>query len=273
MDVSFFSVSAFRFAVWGVAVYAIVFGLLFAFQSHLMYFPNRSFPVYDVSFPVEGVRVDTSDRLELSGWWIPPSDESAPIVVFFHGNADNIGSRPDKARLYTARGYGVLLPEYRGYGGNPGSPSEVGLYRDARAFLDWLYAQPGVTSERVILYGESLGSGVATQMATEYPSRALVLDVPFDSAVSVAASRFPFIPFMRWILRDDYDNAAKIALVGRPVLVGLAEKDAIVPARFGRRLYDRAVDPKRLHVYEGAGHMGIYERGFAGDVIDFIEAL
>ena len=197
-----------------------------------------------------------------------------PTILYFHGNAGNIGSRIDKIFPFSKAGYGILLAGYRGYGGNAGSPSEQGLLMDGRAALAFLAAQ-GATSENIVLYGESLGTGVAVPMAVEAASsgaavRALVLEAPFTSVVEVASSFYPIFP-VRWLLKDRFDSAAIIARIGTPVFVYHGVKDTTIPIRFGRKLYDLAVDPKESLWVKGAGHNDLfaYEADLA--VLEFLQ--
>lgn len=238
----------------------------------MLYFPDTTRPGMAALLPGQWAGVETADGLTLHGWFTAPTDDTRPVVLLFHGNALNIGARAEKARDYTDAGWGVLLAEYRGYGGNPGLPSEKGLYQDAQAYWDWLVAQ-GIDPRRIVLYGESLGSGVATHLALENKALALVLDVPFDSALAVAKWRFPWVLFMEALFQDHYRNDLKIRDIGMPLFVGVAGEDYIVPERFGRNLYKIAADPKTLGYYPDACHNTIHQHGFSDDVVHFINAL
>lgn len=251
------------------ALAVLLFVLLVVGQRSLLYFPDTTRPDMAALLPGRWIAAHTSDGLTLHGWFTPPADDTAPVVLLFHGNAANIAPRADKARDYINTGWGVLLAEYRGYGGNPGLPFEDGLYRDARAYWEALQAE-GIDARRIVLYGESLGGGVATQLAIEVNALALVLDVPFASALEIARWRFPLVPFMEVFFQDHYLNDLKIKEINMPVLVGLAGKDIIIPERFGRKLYTLANDPKELRYYPEAHHMNLHEHGFSNDTIRFI---
>ena len=250
--------------------YLLALGLLFVLQRQLLYYPSAERPSLE-SAGLEGrmrsLRLNTADGLELVAWYAAAA-EGRPTVVYFHGNAGHIGYRADKVRPYLAAGLGVLLLEYRGYGGNPGRPDEEGLYADARAALDFLDGA-GVAAERRVLYGESLGSAVAVQMAVEGAAGAVVLEAPFTSVPEVGQSKFPIFP-VRWLARDRLDSLAKIGAIGAPVLVLHGEQDQIVPIRFGRALFAAANDPKEMRSFPAAGHEDLDAHGVAEAVLDFL---
>ena len=263
----------FRFLFAFVIAYiGLVFVLSFK-QRSFMYFPmTAERPDISQAHGMSWVDVTTQDDLNLRSWFSLP-EEGMPTLVFFHGNGHNISVRLPKAAPFIQEGYGVLLAEYRGYGGNPGTPSEAGFYKDARAQIDWLFDEHGIESDDIILYGESIGSGVAVQMATEYKAKALVLDVPFSSALDVAKFKLFFVPFISNILKDKYLSHEKIGHIHIPVFIGVGGRDMVIPPRFGKKLFAAANEPKALNVYKKAGHMGLHQYGFAQDAIAFINAI
>ena len=190
-------------------------------QRSFMYFPVTTERLDITKAPwMKWVDVTTQDGIELKSWFYPPKQGNSTLI-FFHGNGHNIESRALKTVPFINKGYGVLLAEYRGYGGNPGSPSEEGLYMDARAQVNWLAEEHNIKGSDLIIYGESIGSGVAVQMATEYEAGALILEVPFSSALDVAQSWLFFIPFLSKIMKDQYLSHKKIGSIHVPVLVGV----------------------------------------------------
>ena len=253
-------------------VYVVFVAALYVFQRNIMYFPDTSVPSPVLSGvpEMQPVTLDTEDGLNLLAWY--RAVEGQPVVVYFHGNAGNIGARGFKARPYLDAGFGMLLVSYRGYGGNRGSPTEEGLYADGRAALDFLKAQ-GVAPERTVIYGESLGTGVAVQMASELgrenPVAALVLEAPLTSMGDVAAHHYPYVP-ARLLIRDHFDSAAKIAGVNTPVLIIHGDRDRTIPIKFGRMLFDAAAEPKESRWLEGGDHNGLYDLGAAEVVIEFV---
>lgn len=256
----------------------LVIGALYIFQDRLLYFPDTSVPDLAGSglLDVEEVRISTDDGVHLLSWYSGPRP-GMPTVLYFHGNAGNIGSRVDKIRPFLDAGYGVLLAGYRGYGGNSGTPSEQGLFSDARAAIDFLKRQ-GTSAADLVIYGESLGSAVATRMAAELAPQAtgdgkalmaLVLETPFTSLVEVASHLFPVFP-VKWLLRDRYDSASIIGMIGVPVFVLHGDNDKTMPIQFGKKLYDLAAPPKECLWVVGAGHNDLFEHDAARAVLEFL---
>lgn len=170
-----------------------------------------------------------------------------------NGNGGDRSTRAALAVALNRMGLSVLLFDYRGYGGNPGRPSEEGLAADARAAQAWLAAQPEVDPQRIAYFGESLGAAVAVGLAVQRPPAALVLRSPFTSLADVGAVHYPWLPIRRLLL-DQYPSIERIASVHAPLLVIAGDRDDIVPLALSRRLYDAAVEPKRFVLVPGAGH-------------------
>jgi fermentation-respiration switch protein FrsA (DUF1100 family) len=240
------------------------FGLLVATVLAVIWFGQRSlmyFPSSDAGSPADAglstaevVTLRTEDDLELGAWFIPPATlPSGYTVIVFNGNAGHRGYRTGLARGLAQRGHATLLFDYRGYGGNPGLPHERGIMRDARAALAYVRARPGVDTRRIVYFGESLGTAVAVQLATEHAPAAIVLRSPFTSFVSMARVHMPWVP-ARWLLRDRYDSIAVIDQVTSPLLVIAGDRDSIVPFEESEALYARARGPKRFVTIDGADH-------------------
>jgi uncharacterized protein len=262
------------FAILGsaLAAYGAIVGGLYVFQRHLLYLPDGTHPQLG-EFAALGVRekrIETADGLSLLSWYLPPP-EGRPVIVYFHGNAGHIGYRAERLRHFARDGYGVLMAEYRGYGGNPGTPTETGLYVDAAAALDFLN-RLGIKPNRLVLYGESLGSGVAVQMAAHREIAALILEAPFTSVAEVAQFHYPFVPAAR-LMRDRFESIARIGGVKAPILILHGAHDTVVPLRFGRALFDAAPDPKEFWLAPGAGHENLTRSGALEAVRAFLERL
>ena len=241
-----------------VAVLAASVGLLWAFQRHLIYLPSPGPvpPAASVLPGAEDVSFQTADGLRLRGWFVPPvggARPPGPAVLVCNGNGGDRSMRAALAAALSRLGLAVLLFDYRGYGGNPGSPTEAGLAADARAALGYLAGRPEVDPERVVYFGESLGAAVALRLATERPPAALVLRSPFASLAEVGQRHYPVLP-VSLLLRDRYDSAALAGRLSAPLLVVAGGRDRIVPASHSRRLFAAAPQPKRLVVLQGADH-------------------
>ena len=231
-----------------VGAYALVVSLVYVFQRNLMYHPDQSIPdlrSHGADFMKE-ITYRTADNLELRSWYYPASS-GQPTVLLFHGNAGHIGDRTYKARVFREAGIGVLLAGYRGYGGNPGKPSEKGLYHDGRAALLYLRGQ-NVGNEQTVIYGESLGTGVAVQMASELaettPAHSVILEAPYTTMGAAAASHYPYLP-AKLLVKDKFASISKIAGINSPLLVVHGEKDKVVPTKLGKRLFEAAAAPQK----------------------------
>jgi fermentation-respiration switch protein FrsA (DUF1100 family) len=258
-------------AAGSVAVVAAVLALIWTMQRRLMYFPTG-----DVRTPgeiglsdVEPVTFETTDGLELNGWFVAASGPSPPITVLvFNGNAGNRAHRAPLAAALQRHGLQVLLIDYRGYGGNAGTPTENGLAADSRAAHTYLAGRPDVDASRIVYFGESLGTAVAIHLAVERPPAALVLRSPFTSIADVGRYHYPFLP-MRLLLRDRFAAIDQIRRIRVPLLVIAGGRDRVVPIENSRRLYAAAVAPKTLLVLPNADHNDV-ELIAGGEVIQAI---
>jgi fermentation-respiration switch protein FrsA (DUF1100 family) len=239
----------------GVAVVVVVvlavLAAIWALQRRLIYLPSQAVP--DVPGSVEAVTYTTEDDLELDGWFLPAPGDPLGAVLVFPGNAGDRSARVPLARALAGAGYSTLLVDYRGYGGNPGSPSEEGLARDARSALAYLESRDDVDPDQIVYFGESLGSGVAVQLAIEEPPAALILRSPFPSLAHVGSVHYPALP-VSLLLRDRFDNADKIQRIPAPLVVIAGSADRIVPTELSRDLYELAEERKEMVVIDGAGH-------------------
>jgi fermentation-respiration switch protein FrsA (DUF1100 family) len=237
-----------------VLVAVVLLVLAWALQRRLIYLPSRG-PVPAAARVLPGsaeVSFPTEDGLRLRGWFLPGSPGTATVLVF-NGNAGDRSARAPLAAALARAGVSVLLFDYRGYGGNSGSPTETGLAADARAARRYLESRPDVRPESIVYFGESLGAAVAIGLAIERPPAALVLRSPFTSLADVGRLHYPYLP-VRQLLKDRYDSIGRIAAARGPLLVVAGEADGIVPAEQSRRLYDAAPEPKRYVEIPGVGH-------------------
>lgn len=249
-------------------------GLLVAvylMQRRMIYYPDTSAPeplAGNVS-SMQVVTTITDDGLSLRSWYYPPPDDRAPVIVYFQGNAGHYGDRDPVAQAYVAAGFGVLLAGFRGYGGNPGKPTERGLYADGRAAIRFL-SERGVESPRIVLYGESLGSAVAVMLAAEREVGAIVLQAPFTSAGDVGQRACWFL-LVKLLIRDRFDALSLIGGVHAPLLVLYSRDDPVVPPDLTRRLFEAASGPKEIREYATAGHNGFSAAGAPRDVVTFLK--
>ena len=230
-------------------------GLIWVSQRRLIYFPSQAIPEpVDVALGIEEVTYATEDGLTLSAWFLPGvGEERQGTVVVFNGNAGNRADRLPLGRALADRGYAVLLVDYRGYGGNPGSPSESGLAADARAAVAYLQSRSDVDTDRLTYFGESLGAAVALGLAEERPPAALVLRSPFTSLPDIGSVHYPWLP-TSLLLWDRYPNLERISGIDVPVMITAGSDDTIVPVDQSRELFAAAAGPKRLIVIDGADH-------------------
>ncbi len=244
-------------SMWTILTLAVVaLIVLWAGQRWMIYFPAGAPPSAGASgLPeAEPVAFTTEDGLRLEGWFVPGQ---APLtghtVIVFNGNAGNRADRVPFAVALAARGVACLLFDYRGYGGNPGLPSERGLTRDARAAREAVVGRTDVDPTRIVYYGESLGAAVATRLAAEHAPAGLILRSPFPALADIGMYHYPFLP-VRWLLRDHYPVADLIGRVRAPLLIVLGEADRIVPPAFSEYVFEAAAHPKQLVTVAGADH-------------------
>jgi len=246
-----------RLALLAVLAVSAVLALLWIFQRSLIYFPMADLvPPEELGIAgVEDVSFGTRDGLRLGGWFfgLPDASPAPPTVIVFNGNAGNRSYRATLAQALRQRGLQVMLFDYRGYGGNPGSPSEGGLMADGAAAVSYVRSRPDVDPARLVYFGESLGTGVAVGVAAVERPAALVLRSPFTSLADVARRHYPILP-VTLLLRDRFSSIERIGRLQVPLLVIAGDADRIVPVDLSRRLHEAALDPKTLVILSGADH-------------------
>lgn len=248
-----------KFLLFCLGAYLFLALLLYLTQRQFTYFPQRFSPE-KLSAGVDGlkpVELSTEDGLTLTAWYARAKKDDLPTILYLHGNAGHIGHRVFLVRPYLEEGYGVLLLTYRGYSGNPGSPSEQGLYDDARAAMEFL-RQKGVPQNLTVLFGESIGGAVAVQIAIESPVGAIVLQSPFTSLGDVGQYHYPIFP-VKWLVKDKFDTLSKAPKIVAPVLIVLGEKDDIIPPLLSRELFEAFPGPKEMVSITDKGHNDLFE--------------
>jgi fermentation-respiration switch protein FrsA (DUF1100 family) len=251
--------------------YVAVLAGMFVFQRTLMYFPDtRRLDPAQAGLPAARVvEFASADGTRLLAWHVPPQ-AGKPLIIYFQGNAGGLDLRAERFRKLTDDGTGLLALSYRGYGGSSGSPTETGLIADANAAYD--FVAKDVAPSRIVVFGESLGTGVAVALASEREIAALILDAPFTSAVDVGAAVYWFVP-VRWFMRDAFHSDRRIGKVKAPLLVLHGERDSIVPIGFGEKLFALANEPKRMVRFPQGGHVNLDDYGAMPVIKEFLASV
>ena len=248
-------------AVWLVLAGALAWIALLRFERMMVFVPSREMAAHPGSYglPFERLRLTASDGVRLRAWWIPGAAENAPVMLCFHGNGGNLSSRVDKMKLFHDAGAAQLWVEWRGYGESEGSPDEAGLYSDGMAGWDWLTKQRKIPPSRVALYGESLGCGVAVELATRVPAGKLIVDSGFASIAAMGRVVLPWFPAA--LMRIRFDNLAKLPRVKIPTLFLHSRQDDVVPYEQSRLNFAAAAGPKTFVELQGSHNDGFLETG------------
>ena len=261
-----------EFIIGTIVIYASVLILLFIFQRSLMYHPQENNYFGDkLEVEVEKVKIITSDNINLLGWFHKKDLKKFKTIVYFHGNAGKLENRIHKLNHFKDIDINFLIIAWRGFSGNKGKPNEKGLYIDGNSTILWL-KNLGLKEKDIILYGESLGTGVATEIAQSNNYAGLVLETPFTSMVEAAKNFYPYIP-VSLLLKDKYDNQNKIKNINIPVLVMHGEVDQIVPFWMGKKIYEMANQPKFSHFTKFDDHMMKYDEKLLFKLEKFIKSL
>lgn len=233
--------------------------VLYATQRSLMYFPETAHttPAQAGLPQAEEVPLIAADGVHISAWHVPASD-GKPVILYFHGNGGSLRFRVERFNKLIANGIGLVALEYRGYGGNPGSPSERGFIADAEAA--YAFAAAHYPAKQIVAWGESLGSGVAVALATEKPVGRLILEAPFTSAAALAALHYWYMP-VRLLMKDQFRSEARVAKVKAPLLILHGIHDHVVPYTMGDRLFSLANQPKHIVRFLDGGHEDLDANG------------
>ena len=244
---------------------------MYVLQRKMIYFPLKIQPLLgNLKEVYTEVQTQTKDHFRLTHWY---AKRGQPCIVVFHGNAGNIESRAYRFQFLVDQGYSVLLVSYRGYGDNPGQPTEQNLISDSALVLEWLFKQEGISSTEVLLFGESLGSGVAIALAGQYSVKGLIFDGAFSSLAELGRSLYPYLP-IRWMLKDTWNSITRIQRVKAPIFFIHSKKDSIVPFRFALKLFQAANEPKKHMWLEYSGHNDNLEtEAVRQSIVDFIQSL
>ena len=249
-----------------VALYGAAVGYLYLYQDSFVYHPAGALasPAAEGLAGVDVVTLDAADGVKLTGWYAP-AQPGKPTLLYFHGNAGNMSERSQRFAQVLRSGFGLLAMSYRGFPGSGGVPSQQGFFSDALTAYDWAAAR----SPDIVVLGESLGTGVATYVASERKLRALVLEAPYTATVDIAAETYPWVP-VGFLMRDQFRSRDYIAKVAAPVLILHGTADTVIPVAYGRRLFALAHEPKQLAIIDGAHHNDLWDHGLWTTVLAFL---
>lgn len=235
-------------------LYLLVLVLVYVGQRNMMYHPNKK-QIHELSFynieDTEEIFLTTKDKVRLQAWFKKPKD-GKDMVIFLHGNAGNLENRIDKLEQLAQMGYGFIIPAWRGFGKSGGTPTKEGLFMDAEAAIDYVKEQ-NYNLYNVIMVGESLGTGVATEMAIKYKFKGLFLITPYTSIANRAGEIYPFLP-TKYLTKDNFQVEENIDIINQPLLIVHGAKDVVVPFQHSNKIFERAKQPKKIIIYPGVGH-------------------
>ncbi len=253
------------------ALYLIGALMLYFLQRRMMFSPDQvRVSPEAVNIPgLHEVPLKTPDGHALYSWHLP-AKSGRPTLLFFHGNGGNVANREEKFRQLSAAGYGVFMLGYRGFGGSDGVPGERVLVQDSGLAYDYLTGL-GLAPSQIVIYGESIGTSIAVQLAAKVNAAALILEAPMYSVLSIAEARYPYLP-VRFFLNDKFETNRFISKVSAPLLVIHGSEDGVIPLASGRALFDEAPEPKRFEVLVGAGHNNIYDFPIVDVIVDFLKS-
>jgi fermentation-respiration switch protein FrsA (DUF1100 family) len=267
-----FGVYFLQFILTIFVIYFLVLVFLYFYQRNLLYHPNENNYSEDkISVDIEKVEIKTADNIELLGWYHEKNLKDYKTLVYFHGNAGSLENRIHKLNHFQDMNINFLIIAWRGFNGNKGKPSERGLYVDGKSAIDWLIKK-GVDEKNLILYGESLGTGVATHLAQNKNYAGVILETPFTSMVDAAKNFYPYIP-INLLLKDKFENFKKVKNINTPILVMHGEVDQIVPFSMGKKIYEIANNPKYSYFTKYDDHMMEYDENLVLTLKSFFNSL
>ena len=253
-------------------IYIFILFSMYVFQRNLLYHPNENNYFGDeLTVSVENIKLKTKDNIELSSWYHNKNAKKYKTILFLHGNAGSLENRIHKINHFKDMNVNFLIIAWRGFSKNKGSPTEKGLYKDARGAVEWLKSK-GIEESDMIIYGESLGTGVAVEIAQNKNFAGVILESPFTSMVDAGKDKYPFLP-VRLLLKDKYESDKKIKNVNVPILIMHGKVDKIVPFHMGKKMYELANEPKHYYFSEYDDHMMEYNEKLLNALKKFIYGL
>jgi len=255
-----------------ILAYLVINLFVYFYQRNLLYNPSENNYLNDkINFHHKEIFIETDKDIRLKSWFINKDLKKFKTVVFFHGNAGNLLNRVHKINELNKLDINILLISWRGFSGNKGKPSEKNLYYDAQQIINWLKVQ-GLDNKDIVLYGESLGTGVATELASKNNFGGIILESPFTSMTDTAKIYYPYLP-VNLLLRDRYDSKSKINDIKTPILIMHGKMDNIIPQKMGLELFEKANNPKFSYFPDDDNHMMEYNKQLLNKIEIFINKI
>ena len=253
-----------------IIAYIVVIIFVYFYQRNLLYHPSENNYQNDtIQFNHQEIFIKVNDEIKLKSWIINKDLKNFKTLVFFHGNAGDLSNRIYKLNELDKLNINILLISWRGFSGNEGYPTEKNLYEDAEAAIKWLNKKK-VSNSQIILYGESLGTGVAVEIASKNNFNSIILESPFTSIENSAKIYYPYLP-VKFLLKDRYDSISKIKKINSPILIMHGRKDDIVPFFMGKKLFEKANSPKDSYFTDIDDHMMEFNSQLLNKIKDFIK--
>ena len=255
-----------------ILAYLIITLYLYSFQRNLLYHPMENNYFGDkITVPIEKVKIKTKDNIELLGWYHKKDSNNYKTILFLHGNAGSLENRIHKINHFNDMNLNFLIVAWRGFSGNKGQPTEKGLYIDAKSAVDWL-EKKGINIENIVIYGESLGTGVATEIAQNNNFAGIILESPFTSMVEAGKTKYPIFP-IGLLLKDKYESDKKVKNIKSPILIMHGKEDKIVPFWMGNKMFELANEPKYSYFSKYDDHMMEFNQELINSLKLFIKSL
>ena len=253
-------------------IYLIITFILYSTQRSLLYHPSENNYSGDkLTVSIDKLKIKNQDNIELLAWYHEKDIKKYKTILFLHGNAGSLENRIHKINHFNDMDVNFLIISWRGFSGNKGQPTEEGLYKDAKSAVSWL-KNKGIQQENIIIYGESLGTGVATEIAQNNNFAGVILESPFTSMVAAGKSKYPIFP-INLLLKDKYESDKKIKNIKSPILIMHGEVDTIVPFWMGKKLYELANQPKYSYFPKYDDHMMEFNQDLINSIKLFIKSL
>ena len=255
-----------------ILAYLLIISFVYFYQRSLLYHPSENnYLIEKINFNYKEIFIETDENIKLKSWFIEKDLEKFKTILLFHGNAGNLFNRVYKLNELSKLDLNILIISWRGFSGNKGKPTEKNLYHDAEVAVKWLNNR-GINNKNIILYGESLGTGVATELGQRNVFGGIILESPFTSIAKAAKIYYPYLP-INLVLKDRYDSIEKIQSITTPILIMHGKKDNIVPHKMGLDIFKKANQPKFNYFPENDDHMMEYNDKLLNKIKFFINKI